>query len=75
MPPRLLTGAEGEAMSKQRRSAEQQVADEATRRALHPNASRQAISDSQAIPEFQENHKRLRADRLAREAALKAKGK
>jgi hypothetical protein len=62
-------------MSKEKRSAEQQVADEANRRALNPNASKQAISDSQAIPEFQENHKRLKADRLAREADLKAKGK
>ena len=62
-------------MSKEKRSAEQQVADEASRRALNPNASKQAISDSQAIPEFQENHKRLKADRLAREADLKAKGK
>ena len=62
-------------MSTEKRSAEQQVADEANRRALNPNASKQAISDSQAIPEFQENHQRLKADRLAREAAPKAKGK
>jgi hypothetical protein len=34
---------------------------------------RQTISDSQAEPEFQENHKRLNADRLAREAGLKVK--
>ena len=58
-----------------KRSAEQQVADEIERRALHPLTSRQTISDSQAAPEFQENHKRLKADRLAREAGLKAKGK
>jgi hypothetical protein len=62
-------------MSKEKRSAEQQVADEADRRALNPNASKQAISESQAMPEFEENHKRLKADRLAREAALKAKPK
>jgi hypothetical protein len=62
-------------MTKPKRSAEQQVADEAERRALNPLASRQTISDSQAEPEFQENHKRLRADRLAREAGLKGKGK
>jgi hypothetical protein len=62
-------------MSKGKRSAEQQLADEADRRALHPLASRQKISDSQAAPEFQQNHKRLRADRLAREADLKAKEK
>jgi hypothetical protein len=62
-------------MMKSKRSAEQQVADEADRRALNPVASRQTISDSQAEPEFQENHERLKADRLAREAALNAKGK
>ena len=60
-------------MIRPKRSAEQQVSDEADRRALNPLASRQTISDSQAEPEFQENHKRLRADRLAREAGLKAK--
>jgi len=62
-------------MSKPKRSAEQQVADEADRRALNPMTSRQTISDSQAEPEFQENHKRLKADRLAREAGMRAKGK
>jgi hypothetical protein len=62
-------------MIKPKRSAEQQVADEADRRALHPLATRQTIADSQAAPEFHENHLRLRADRLAREAALKGKGK
>jgi hypothetical protein len=45
--------AKGEEMSKEKRSAEEQVADEADRRALHPLASRQ-ISDSQAAPEFQQ---------------------
>jgi cell division septum initiation protein DivIVA len=55
--------------------AEQLVAEEADRRALHPLTSRQKIPDSQAAPEFQQNHKRLRADRLAREAELEAKGK
>ena len=62
-------------MTKEKRSAEQQVADELDRRALHPLTSRQKISESQAAPEFQQNHQRLRADRLAREAELKAKGK
>ena len=57
-------------MIKPKRSAEQQVADETDRRALSPLTSRQTISDSQAEPEFQANHKRLRADRLAREAAV-----
>jgi len=60
-------------MIRPKRSAEQQVSDEADRRALNPLASRQTISDSQAEPEFQENHKRLKADRVAREAGLKAK--
>jgi hypothetical protein len=61
-------------MIKPKRSAEQQVADEADRKARNPLMSRQTISERQAEPEFQENHKRLRADRLAREAAVKAKG-
>jgi hypothetical protein len=47
----------------------------ADRRALNPVASRQTISDGQGEPEFQENHKRLEADRLAREAGLRANGK
>jgi hypothetical protein len=55
-------------MSKEKKSAAEQVADEAKRRALNPMASRQTISDEQAEPEFQENHKRLRADRQEREA-------
>ena len=62
-------------MIKPKRSAEQQVADAADRKALNPLASSQTISESQAKPEFQENHKRLKADRLAREAGLKAKGR
>jgi hypothetical protein len=63
-------------MIKPKRTAEQQIADEAERRALHPLTSRQKITDCQADPKFEENHKRLKAERLAREAAgLKAKGK
>jgi hypothetical protein len=54
-------------MGKEKRSAEQQVADEADRRALHPLATRQTIADSQADPAFQDNHKRLKAERIARE--------
>ena len=75
--PKGLTRAEGKKqMIKPKRSIEQQVADEADRRALNPLASRQTISDSQAEPEFQANHKRLRAERLVRETAeLKAKGR
>jgi hypothetical protein len=57
-------------MTKLKRSAEQQVADEAERKAQKPIGSRQTIADSQADPEFQENHKRLRAERLARDAEL-----
>jgi len=43
---------------------------------LNPVGSRQTIADDQAAPEFQENLKRLRAERLAREAgpATKPKG-
>jgi hypothetical protein len=37
-------------MIKPKRSVEQQVADEADRRALNPLASRHTISDSQAEP-------------------------
>jgi hypothetical protein len=60
-------------MSMEKRSAEQQIADEANRTAQNPNASKQQISESQALPEFEENHKRLRAERLAREAGLNVK--
>jgi hypothetical protein len=56
-------------MSKEKKTAEEQIADEAKRMALNPNAARQKISDGQAEPEFQENHKRLKADRLTREKA------
>jgi hypothetical protein len=38
-------------------------------------AARQKISEGQAAPEFQENRERLKAERLTREAELKAKGK
>jgi hypothetical protein len=65
-------------MIKPKRSAERQVADELDHRALNPILSRQTISDSQAEPEFHSNRKRLREERLAREAVelgLKIKGK
>jgi len=62
-------------MIKPKRTAAEQVEDEAARRALHPLTSRQTIAESQAAPEFQENLKRLKAERLARESGLKAKGK
>jgi hypothetical protein len=62
-------------MIKLKRTAAEQVEDEADRRALNPIGSRQTIAESQAAPEFQENLKRLKAERLAREAGLKAEGK
>jgi hypothetical protein len=62
-------------MIKPKRTAAEQVEDEAARRALNPIGSRQTIAESQAEPKFQENHNRLKADRLAREAKLKGKGK
>jgi serine/threonine-protein kinase RIO1 len=61
-----------ENMTKPKRTAAEQVEDEAARKALNPLASRQTISDLQAEPEFQENHKRLKVDRLARDAARKS---
>ena len=55
-------------MIKPQRFAEQQVEVDVDRRAaLNALASRQTISDSQAEPSSA-NHKRLRAERLAREA-------
>lgn len=59
-------------MAKARRTAEQQLADEADRKAQNPIGARQTIADSHADPEFQENHKRLRAERLARDAGRKS---
>jgi len=60
-------------MTHRKRSAEQQVADEADRKAQNPVGARQTIADSHADPEFQANYKRLRAERLARDAELKSK--
>jgi hypothetical protein len=60
-------------MIKPKRTAEQHVADETDREALYPIGSRQTIAESQAAPEFQENRKRLKAKRLARETRIKAK--
>jgi hypothetical protein len=71
-PPRLVEPrAKGKAMRKEKKSALDQLAEEAERRALHSTTSRQTIADSQAEPEFEENHKRLKADRLARQATGK----
>jgi len=71
LPPRQIYGCKDPVMTKSKRSAEQQIADEADRRAQNPNAARQSIADSQADPQFHENHKRLRAERLARDEARK----
>ena len=60
-------------MIKPKPSAEQEIENQASRKALNPNGFEQAISDNQAMPEFSENHNRLRAERQAREAELKAK--
>ena len=60
-------------MIKRKPSADQQVADEADGIARNPLAMRQTIADSPADPNFQENHKRLKAERLARGAELKAR--
>lgn len=68
----LINECKDPAMTERKRSAQQQVADEAARKAQNPNGARQTIADSQADPEFQENHKRLRAERLAREVEGKA---
>jgi hypothetical protein len=61
------------AMTQRKRSPEQQVADEADRKAQNAVGARQTIADSHADPEFQENYKRLRAERLARDAERKSK--
>lgn len=57
-------------MSKEKKSAATQVADEAKRRELNPNAAKQTIADSQAEPDFHTNRVRLRRERLAREAGV-----
>ena len=53
-------------MSKGKKSAQRQLADEA--KSFNPIDARQAIADHGSTPEFEENHQRLRAERLAREA-------
>jgi hypothetical protein len=53
-------------MSKGKKSARQQLADE--RKLFNVIDARQAIADHGSTPEFEENHQRLRAERLAREA-------
>lgn len=60
-------------MSKVKKSAIQQLADQAARKAFNPIAARQTISERESTPEFEENHQRLRAERLAREAKARQK--
>jgi hypothetical protein len=68
-PPELwLAPRISNQMIQPKRSGEQRVSDDADLKAFNPLGSRQTISDSQAEPEFQENHNRLKADRLARDA-------
>ena len=55
-------------MSKGKRSALQQLADEEARKAFNPIAARQTIAEHLSTPEFEENRQRLKAERLAREA-------
>lgn len=62
-------------MMKPTRSGQQQMADGGNRAALNPMGSRQTLADGQAEPEFHENLKRLRAERVAREARPKTKPK
>ena len=62
-------------MSADNRSADQQSADDAARKARNPNASKQTIGESQADPEFQNNCERLKAARLVREAETARKAK
>ena len=55
-------------MKNRKKSAADQLDEEAKRRALNRLASRQAISESQAQPEFHANHECLKAERLGRES-------
>lgn len=55
-------------MSKGKKSA-----DESALKAFDRIAARQTIADRERTPEFEENHQRLRAERLAREAKAKLK--
>ncbi len=45
-------------MSEQKRSAEEQIADEADRKARNPTAARQKISEGQTAPEFHQNREK-----------------
>jgi hypothetical protein len=60
-------------MAKGKKSALQQLADEEARKSFNRIAARQTIAEYGSTPEFEENHQRLRAERLAREAKDKEK--
>ena len=62
-------------MAKGKRSALQQLADEEERKSFNRIAARQTIAEHGSTPEFEENHQRLKAERLAREAKSKEKEK
>jgi hypothetical protein len=64
----LLTDRAEAKMRKQKKPAANvaPAAEQAT--AVHPMDAKQAISESQSEPKFQENYERLKAERLAREA-------
>jgi hypothetical protein len=63
-----LKGTDMSKASKGKKSSQQQLADEAARKSFNRIDARQAIADHRSTPEFEENHQRLRAERLAREA-------
>jgi hypothetical protein len=51
-----------------KKSAQQQLAEQEAQKSFDRIAARQLIAEHGARPEFEENHQRLRAERLAREA-------
>ena len=55
-------------MKRHKKNSPGASADEAGRKASNPLGARQTIAEQQENPDFQRNHKRLRAERLAREA-------
>jgi hypothetical protein len=60
-------------MKSPKKSAIQQLADEAARKAFNGVAARQTISEQENTPEFRTNLERLRAERLARESKAQPK--
>ena len=57
------------AKSSAKKSALQQLSDEEARKATNPVSMRQTLADQSNRPEFEANHQRLKAERLARDAA------